>query len=731
MIADHHLRMLAASGVTAEHAALRNYETVNDKNRLIDIGIAQAGRRVPGLLIPQLRADGSTSGYQFRPDSPRTNKDGRDIKYETPVRQANGFDFPPGVADAVGDPAVPLFITEGVKKADCAVLHGLCCVALPGVWSWRGTNTQGGRTAVADFHDIALDGRRVVLAFDGDVARKKAVRSALTALADYLKSKGAQVEYLHLPDTDDKTGLDDYLMAGHTVDELWRLVKPTPPPPAAAAVQGNPGGGSLSPPEITATPQRSWSGVVPGVAVLRRILDEVGNEVGKRGLVGEERLAKTLYLVLTSRLLDKQVSAGVKGHSASGKSYTVETVTRFFPPESYLEFTAMSERALVYSPEDYAHRTLIVYEVTALREGVEDDMTSYFVRSLLSEGRINYDVTVRDEKTGGFTTKTIVKEGPTNLIFTTTKTRVHAENETRVLSLATDDSREQTERVLLELAGEGTGGDSLDEWVDLQRWLASEHAERRVTIPYARELAGLVPPVAVRLRRDFGSVLALIRAHAVLHQATRDRDDQGRIIATLDDYTVVRDLVADIVAEGVGTTVSPTVRETVAAVAALTSPEDEDTSSGVGLREIAEKLALDKSNVSRRVRMAADGGYLRNLEDKRGKPARWATGDPLPETVVVLPDPAQLRNTQTVVDEQCCGVALKSEGESDPPIPGDPTDRTSGLTDRVTRALANAAHHVAHLNPRCACGAELTRPESIAARCCEECRRFGGREQSA
>ena len=60
----------------------------------------------------------------------------------------------------------------------------------------------------------------------------------------------------------------------------------------------------------------------------------------------------------------------------------------------------MSERALVYSPEQYSHRTLIVYEVVALREGVEDDMTSYFVRSLLSEGRINYPVTVRD-KDGG------------------------------------------------------------------------------------------------------------------------------------------------------------------------------------------------------------------------------------------------------------------------------------------------------------------------------------------
>jgi hypothetical protein len=363
-------------------------------------------------------------------------------------------------------------------------------------------------------------------------------------------------------------------------------------------------------------------------------------EVRSRGLVGEEWLARTLYLVLTSRVLDKQVSAGVKGHSASGKSYTVQTVARFFPPEAYLEFTAMSERALVYSTEQFAHRTLIVYEITALREGVEDDMTSYFVRSLLSEGRIDYEVTVRDAA-GGFTTKKIVKEGPTNLIFTTTKTRVHAENETRILSLATDDSREQTARVLSELADEDNGGRDLEPWHDLQRWLAG--AEQRV---------------AVRLRRDFGSLLALIRAHAVLHQASRTRDDTGRIIATVDDYAVVRDLVADAIAEGVGTTVSDTVRETVEAVAALASTE------GVMARDVAVKLQLDKSNVSRRLRVAADDGYLRNLEDKRGKPGRWVVGDPLPESVDLLPNPAQLATVDTLPDLRGCAVASVSGEEN-------------------------------------------------------------------
>lgn len=229
MIAKHHLDMLAASGISADRAQLRGYETVNDKGRLIDVGIAAAGRRVPGLLVPQLRADGSTWGYQFRPDYPRTNKDGREIKYETPVGQCNGLDIPPSVGEKIGDPTVPLFVVEGVKKGDSAAERGLCCIAVPGVWSWRGKNAAGGKTAVGDWHDVALNDRRVILAFDGDVARKPAVRQALSALADYLRSKGAQIEYLHLPDTDDKTGLDDYLIE-HSVDDLWRLVKPTPPP---------------------------------------------------------------------------------------------------------------------------------------------------------------------------------------------------------------------------------------------------------------------------------------------------------------------------------------------------------------------------------------------------------------------------------------------------------------------------------------------------------------------
>ena len=166
------------------------------------------------------------------------------------------------------------------------------------------------------------------------------------------------------------------------------------------------------------------------------------------GLVGEERTAQLEYLMLTSRLLRKPVSGVVKGLSSTGKSFTTECVVELFPDEAKLVMTAMSERALIYLEDDLAHRTVVLYEAVALREGREktdDNQTAYIVRSLLSEGQIRYPTVVRDGD-GPPRTVWVVKKGPTNLLTTTTSISLHAENETRVLSLPSDDSEAQTAR---------------------------------------------------------------------------------------------------------------------------------------------------------------------------------------------------------------------------------------------------------------------------------------------
>jgi hypothetical protein len=186
------------------------------------------------------------------------------------------------------------------------------------------------------------------------------------------------------------------------------------------------------------------------LARAENILAEFDRALGTVGLVGERRVAKLIYLAVTSRLSDRPVSIVVKGPSSGGKSFTVESVLRFFPCEAFHALTAMSDRALAYSTEPLKHRHLVIYEAA----GMASDFATYLIRSLLSEGRLRYETV---EKTrDGLVPKLIEREGPTGLIVTTTSVRLHPENETRMLSLTVSDTREQTAAVFRALANGGT-----------------------------------------------------------------------------------------------------------------------------------------------------------------------------------------------------------------------------------------------------------------------------------
>jgi len=306
----------------------------------------------------------------------------------------------------------------------------------------------------------------------------------------------------------------------------------------------------------------------------------------------------------------------------------------------------MSERSLIYSDEPLMHRTLVIAEAA----GMQGDFGSYAIRSLLSEGRLRYETVERTRE--GFRPRKIDRKGPTGLLVTTTAIKLHPENETRILSIPVTDTQEQTRQVILRCA-QSNVPPNYGPWRALQEWLAIDPPE--VDIPYARALADLTNPVAVRLRRDFRALLSLVRSHALLHRASRGTDAQGRIVATPADYEAVRALLADLIAEGAETSVSATVRETVEAV----KEHAEDGDKPMSVRELAQVLQLDKSAASRRARAALEAGFVRNLEDRRGRPAQYVLGEPMPDEIEILPDVAALRDR--------CSVDCVPEEVGDPP----------------------------------------------------------------
>ena len=383
--------------------------------------------------------------------------------------------------------------------------------------------------------------------------------------------------------------------------------------------------------------EHAWTLCEP-LARHERILDVFAEDLRHYGFAGDPSLAQTLFLSLTSRLLDLPVSVALKGPSAGGKSYLLSSVLAFFPGLAYYMMSTLSPKALAYLREPLTHQMLVVAEY----DGMEDKRTEYLLRTLLSEGRITYAVPVNVG--GRWVTRQIVIEGPTGLILTTTRLKLHAENETRMLSVEINDTAHQT-RAILRAEAEGARGEEslplsgLASWRALQEWLQS--GEHDVIVPYADRIAEQMSTYqVVRLRRDFPRVLQMIKAHALLHQINRDRDTANRIVASREDYTAIYRLMAPHLAVDVEATVSPEIRETVQAVGRLSVGDEKST---VSLTILARELGLDKSSVSRRVGHAIQAGFLRNRETRQGLPARLVPGEALPGTeTLVLPLPDQL-----------------------------------------------------------------------------------------
>ena len=164
-------------------------------------------------------------GHQYRPDRPRKNAKDKPIKYENPLSSSVRLDVPPRCRGQLGNPTVPVWFTEGVKKVDALATAGACAVGLTGVWAFKGRNPLGGTTILADFDYIALKDRLAYLVFDSDSTSNPHVMLALNRLSEHLKRKGATVRIIKLPPGvgGAKVGADDYLAQGKTLKDLVGL----------------------------------------------------------------------------------------------------------------------------------------------------------------------------------------------------------------------------------------------------------------------------------------------------------------------------------------------------------------------------------------------------------------------------------------------------------------------------------------------------------------------------
>src|SRR5215207_2809882 len=232
--ANHWRELTVESSIDPALVVARGYWTIEDDPKarkfLRGNGIipkAQESDHFPGLLLFLHKLTDDSLRCQWKPATPLLGRDGKPQKYLSQYKMPNVLDVHPLRREAARDPSTRLWVGEGIKKGDSLASRGEVVVSLAGVWNWR---TSKG--PVPDWEEIPLRDREVVIVYDADAWTKSNVLAAMVRLGTFLAGRGAHVRYVITPAEVNGTrtkGVDDYLAAGGTVDQLLAVASTTAP----------------------------------------------------------------------------------------------------------------------------------------------------------------------------------------------------------------------------------------------------------------------------------------------------------------------------------------------------------------------------------------------------------------------------------------------------------------------------------------------------------------------
>jgi len=266
------------------------------------------------------------------------------------------------------------------------------------------------------------------------------------------------------------------------------------------------------------------------------IMEELKEDSIKLGHVGEVINKVLLYLICTSRKLDKPLACIIRAGSSAGKNALVSTILDLMPPEETKIITRLTANALFYCAQDLEHRILHVAEKVGTEEA------DYSLRSLISERILTVWVPTKNPGTGEIETQEVTVRGPVAYIETTALPEINVENDTRLFSIYIDESEQQTKRIH-EIQRKEKTLNGLIEEIDRDAIRRKhQNAQRllhpiKIVIPYANEI--IFPTYSVRTRRDHEKFLYLIMAIGLLRQhqkGVKYKDGIAYIEADLRDY---------------------------------------------------------------------------------------------------------------------------------------------------------------------------------------------------
>lgn len=365
------------------------------------------------------------------------------------------------------------------------------------------------------------------------------------------------------------------------------------------------------------------------VLKIKDLFEQISADISAIGVAGEKQLSAMLYVIMTSRLLDKPLSAIVQGASASGKSYIIETVAKLMPPEAVVQAHDFSDQALYYLPSgSLVHKIIISGERVnehRSKDGYAEDNTKAF-REMVASGELIKAVTVKGND-GKPKTVIIRQAGPVCYLESTTAANIHDEDATRLLPLVTDESASQTKRII-EAQRRDAKGQTISE-ARLQEIIQRHHTLQRllrplaVRIPYIDSIS--LPETNIATRRTYQQFRFAINSVAFLRQYQKQiqHDEitgQEYIEADEIDYEIVYGLMNTVLAR----TYSPLNQQSRDLLQKVL--EHTDTNTDFTQKDCEQWCGLSNTTARRRLSPLESAGII--TVNKENKPYHYKVEHP-------------------------------------------------------------------------------------------------------
>ncbi len=265
------------------------------------------------------------------------------------------------------------------------------------------------------------------------------------------------------------------------------------------------------------------------------------------GVVGERDSIKAVLIAQAGAFVKNNKTASynmiITSKSGAGKDFLTSATSKIWPKEICIKRTRISPQAFTYwhnakfEPEwTWDGKILILEDVSNMV------LNSDTFKVMQSSGSIA-TIVINNQAVD------IIVKGKPVMIVTTAKSSPNLEMVRRNSMCEMDESEEHTKKILQKQAKEADLG--VNNVFDRDLRKALKFLKRvNVRVPFADKFVTEFPTKHLIMRTAFNRFIDFVRASAAFNQYKRDRDENGNVMATGEDYDVATDILRHLTKDG-------------------------------------------------------------------------------------------------------------------------------------------------------------------------------------